>query len=146
MTILIIIKWFLIVFGILSFLPFLGAQFIMLIKPKSKIEKDLIIGKGKEWRDKSHYKTALAFAWGDWLIIVPIYIISNIGIILNQSWGNILWIALGLLSIYFSIVYFIMDKENTYPSCGPVAYYTYFWGFPLYWGIIAVIYSIIKIL
>jgi hypothetical protein len=60
-------------------------------------------------------------------------------------WGYFAWIALGVVSIYFSIVFWVLEKEYTYPSSGWLAYYTYYWGFFLYWGIVAVIYSIMQI-
>jgi len=138
--------WIIAIFGLITFLPLMIAQFLMLINPNSQKTKDLIIGKGEEWRDKTHYKSALAFAWADWLVIFPLLIISYIGVFNGEEWGSILWIALGVLSIYFSILFWVMEKEYTYPSAGWFAYYTYFWGFFLYWGIGAIIYSILQII
>lgn len=138
--------WILAVFGAITFLPLLGVQLLMLFKPDSEQSKDLLVGKGENWRDKTHYKSALAFAWADWLIIFPILVAGTTGVLLGQLWGYFAWFALGVVSIYFSIVFWIMEKEYTYPSYGWLAYYTYFWGFFLYWGIAAVIYSIIKII
>ena len=140
-----LITWIITIFGAITFLPLIAAQFIMLLNPQSQRSKDLIIGKGEDWRDKTHFKSAMAFAWADILIIFPLLISSYIGVFSGQMWGYILWIALGFLSIYFSIVFWVMEKEYTYPSCGPLAYYTYFWGFFLYWGIAAVVYSILQI-
>ena len=140
-----LITWIITIFGAITFLPLIAAQFIMLLNPQSQRSKDLIIGKGEDWRDKTHFKSAMAFAWADILIIFPLLISSYIGVFSGQMWGYILWIALGFLSIYFSIVFWVMEKEYTYPSCGPLAYYTYFWGFFLYWGVAAVVYSILQI-
>ena len=138
--------WILVIFGALTFLPLIGAQFLMLVKPQSQTTKDLIIGKGQNWRDNTHYKSALAFAWADLLIVLPLFISGNIGVLNGELWGYILWFALGILSIYFSILFWVLEKEYTYPSAGPLAYYTYFWGFFLYWGIAAIIYSSIQLL
>lgn len=140
-----LITWIIAIFGAITFLPLLSVQFLMLLKPNSQHTKNNIIGKGEDWRDKTHFKSALAFAWADLLIIFPLLIFSYIGVFSGQSWGYILWIALGILSIYFSIVFWVMEKEYTYPSCGRLAYYTYFWGFFLYWGIAATVYSIFQI-
>ncbi|MDP8210376.1 MAG: hypothetical protein P9M05_06160, partial [Candidatus Stygibacter australis] len=108
--------------------------------------KDLLIGKGEDWRDRTHFKSALAFAWADWLVILPLLIIGHFGVLSGQLWGYTIWFALGTISVYFSIVFWVMEKEYTYPSCGRFAYYTYFWGFFLYWGIAAIIHSGIQIL
>ena len=140
-----IITWIIAIFGAITFLPLMGAQFLMLLNPHSKRTKDLIIGKGEEWRDKTHFKSALAFAWADIILLFPIFVCGNIGVFLGQMWGYVLWFALGILSLYFSILLWIMEKEYTYPSNGWVAYFTYFWGFFLYWGIIAIVYSFSQI-
>jgi hypothetical protein len=141
-----IITWVIALFGAITFLPLLGAQLLMLLKPQSQKAKDLIIGKGEDWRDKTHYKSALAFAWADCFVIFPLLISGTIGVFYGQLWGYALWLALGILSIYFSIIFWVMEKEYTYPTCGGLAYYTYFWGFFLYWGVGAVAYSILQIL
>ena len=141
-----LLTWIIAIFGAITFLPLLGAQLLMLLKPQSQNTKDLIIGKGEDWRDKTHFNSALAFAWADWLVIIPLFIIGNIGVFMGELWGYMAWLALGILSIYFSIVFWVMEKEYTYPSAGPLAYYTYFWGFFLYWGLAATAYSIVQIL
>jgi len=139
-----ITTWIIAIFGAITFLPLLVAQIIMIFNPKSKKAKDLLIGKGEDWRDKTHFKSALAFAWADLLVIFPLLILSIIGVFTGQLWGYMIWLALGILSIYFSIIFWIMEKEYTYPSCGWFAYYTYYWGFFLYWGLGAIIYSVIQ--
>jgi len=141
-----IFTWILAVFGAITFLPLMVAQFIMLLKPQSQQAKDLIIGKGKEWRDHTHYRSALAFAWADILVILPLLILSTVGVFSGQLWGYVLWLALGILSIYFSILFWVLEKSYTYSSVGWLAYYTYFWGFFLYWGIGTLIYSMIIII
>jgi len=141
-----IFTWILAVFGAITFLPLLMAQLIMLFKPNSQQAKDLIIGKGKEWRDHTHYRSALAFAWADILVILPLLILSTVGVFSGQLWGYTLWLVLGILSIYFSILFWVLEKSYTYSAVGWLAYYTYFWGFFLYWGIGALVYSIIIII
>ena len=85
-------------------------------------------------------------AWADLLILFPLFISGTIGVLSGQIWGYVLWFALGMLSIYFSILFWVLEKEYTYPTNGPLAYYTYFWGFFLYWGIGAAICSAIQII
>ena len=140
------ITWILTIFGAITFLPLMFAQLIMLFKPKSRQAKDLIIGKGKEWRDHSHFRSALAFAWADLLIMLPLLIIGTMGVFSGQTWGYALWLALGILSIYFSVIFWVLEKSFTYPSFGWLAYYTYFWGFFLYWGLGATVYALINII
>jgi len=93
------ITWVLTIFGAVTFLPLMFAQLIMLFKPKSRQSKDLIIGKGKEWRDHTHYRSALAFARADLLIILPLLITGTIGVFSGQTWGYAIWFSLGILSL-----------------------------------------------
>jgi len=141
-----IITWIIAIFGVITFLPLMVAQLMMIYKPNSQKTKDLIISKGEDWRDKSHYKYSLAFAWADWLIIFPLLVIGYWGVFTGQNWGYILWIALGAISLYFSITFWVLEKEYALPSVGWLAYYTFVWGFFFYWGIGAVIYSILRII
>lgn len=140
-----IFSWILAVLGAVTFLPLLTAQLMMIFKPNNQKTKDLIIGKGEDWRDKTHFKSALAFAWADLLVLFPLFVTGTIAVLLGQNWGFIIWIALGVLSIYFSILFWVMEKEYTFPSYGWLAYYTYFWGFFLYWGVAAIIFSVIQL-
>ncbi|PLX22800.1 MAG: hypothetical protein C0597_01790 [Marinilabiliales bacterium] len=140
------LTWIIAIFGIITFFPLMVAQLMMIFKPNSQKTKDLIIGKGEDWRDKSHYKYSLAFAWADWLIIFPLLVLSYWGVLVGQNWGYILWIALGTISLYFSITFWVLEREYALPSVGRLAYYTFIWGFFLYWGIAAIIYSILNLI
>ena len=79
-------------------------------------------------------------------VLLPLLVISIIGVFSGQTWAYALWLSLGILSIYFSILFWVLEKAYTYPSYGWVAYYTYFWGFFFYWGIGATVYSLIRII
>lgn len=140
-----LITWILAAFGSLIYLLLALTQLLILFNPKGQAAKDILIGKGKDWRDRTHFKSAYAFAWADWLLVIPLLVAGNIGALTGHSWGYIIWIAVGAISIYFSIVFWVMEKEYTYPSYGALAYYTYFWGFYLYWGIAVAIYSMMRI-
>lgn len=138
--------WIISIFGAITFLPLLVAQIVMIVAPHSKRASDLIIGKGLTWRDDTHFRSALAFAWADILLFLPVMILSYFGVFGGHDWGYILWIALGMVSVYFSILFWVMERKYTYEAIGCLAYFTYFWGFFLYWGIGATIYSLIILL
>lgn len=140
-----LITWIIAVFGAITFLPLFAAQLVMIFNPKGQKAKDLIIGKGSDWRDRTHFKSALAFAWADLLIILPLLMLGTAMALNGQLWGYILWFSLGVLSIYFSILFWVLEKEYTYKLVGWFAYYTYFWGFFLYWGLGAIVFSILQI-
>lgn len=138
------VTWMIALFGAITFLPLFAAQLLMIVKPHSQKTKDLIIGKGEDWRDESHFRSALSFAWADLLLVLPLLIISAICVFNGQLWGYIIWVSLGILSIYFSIIFWVLEKKYTLKSVGWMAYFTYIWGFFLYWGIAVIIHSIIQ--
>ena len=106
------ITWVIAIFGVITFIPLMVAQFLMILNPQSQSTKDLIIGKGGGWRDKSHFKYSLAFGWADWLVIFPLLVFEGtIGVFSGMAWGYALWLSLGVISIYFSIIFWIMEKE-----------------------------------
>jgi hypothetical protein len=139
------ITWILILFGVITLVPLVFAQILMLVKPYSQQTKDILVAKGEDWRDKTHFRSALGFAWADWLLVVPLVISGSIGMILGQAWGYVLWGAAGSISLYINIVLWFMEKEYVYPSRGALAYYSYYWGFFIYWGALALAYSAIRL-
>ncbi len=140
-----IITWILLVFGAITCIPLFLSQLTILINPKGQKAKDLLIGKGEEWRDKTHFKSALGMAWADWIFMFPIFVAGSIGVILGTMWGYILWAIAGTISVYINIMLFVMEKEYVYPAYGALAYYTYYWGNFVYWGILTIGYSIIRL-
>lgn len=140
-----IVTWIIAIFGVITFLPLFVVQLLMILKPHSQKIKDIIIGKGEDWRDKTHFKSALSFAWADLIIILPLYILGTIWVFNGQLWGYVIWISLGILSIYFSIIFWVLEKEYAFKSVGWIAYYTYIWGFFLYWGLGSIIHSVIQL-
>ena len=98
------ITWTLAIHAAFQFGVLLMAQGMMLFKPKSQSTRELLIGKDQDWRDHTHFRSAKAMAWADWLIIFPLWIVSSYGVLIGQWWGYLCWICLGVVSIYFSIL------------------------------------------
>jgi len=69
-----VVTWILILFGAITMVPLLAVQLIMIINPNGKKTKELIIGKDEDWRDKTHFKSAYALAWADWLFVIPLFL------------------------------------------------------------------------
>ena len=137
--------WIIAMSGTIFFVILLIVQMMMLTHPNSQKVADLLIGKGGSWHDETHFRSAVGFARADWMIIAPLLIAGDVLVLLGSAWGYILWIALGAVSLYFSVLCWVIEKKYTYPKAGPFAYYTYYWGVYCYWGIAILIYSIIKL-
>jgi hypothetical protein len=118
------VTWVLIIFGAITMAPLVMAQVIMLARPNSQQVKDILVTKGEDWRDNTHFRSALGFAWADWLLVVPLIISGSIGVILGYAWGYVLWGAAGSISLYINIVLWFVEKEYVYPSRGALAYYS----------------------
>jgi hypothetical protein len=140
-----IITWILVIFGAITSLTLLFAQVLMLLQPHGERAKSILIGKGEDWRDKTHFRFSYAQAWADWLIWLPLLICGSIGVLVGRPWGYVLWVGAGTVSLYINVVLSIAEKDYVYPSCGPLAYYTYYWGFFVYWGVAAIAYSALRL-
>jgi hypothetical protein len=70
---------------------------------------------------------------------------GSIGVVLGHAWGYVLWGASGAISLYINVVLWFMEKEFVYPSRGPLAYYTYYWGFFILWGALAMAYATLRV-
>jgi len=139
-----IITWVLIIFRLITCCPLLYAQLIMIRKPHSEKAKELLIGKGEDWRDNSHFKSQQSLARTDWIIFTPIFIGGMIGIIFAENWGYILYALAGAIQLYINAFLWFFEKEYVYPAIGPAAYYTYYWGNFIYWGLAVVVYSTLR--
>lgn len=140
-----IITWILIIFGLITCLPLLAAQLVVLIEPRGKKAKDILIGKGEEWRDNSHFKSAYSLAFADWIIFVPLFVLGIVGMLMGNSWGYILFAASGSIQLYINVFLWFFEKEYVYPSRGPLKYYTYYWGNFIYWGAASLLYGILRL-
>lgn len=81
-----LITWILIIFGLVFiFLPMLYVQLLMVLQPHSQKTRDIIIGKGEDWRDKTHFRMSYGDGWADLIIWLPLLAVGSIGVILGQS-------------------------------------------------------------
>ena len=140
-----LITWILIIFGLITCLPLLIAQLIILFEPEGTKAKDILIGKGEEWRDKTHFKSAYSMAMADWIIFAPLFILSIIGMLSGTRWGYLLFAISGSIQLYINVFLWFFEKEYVYPSIGPLKYYTYFWGNFIYWGTASMFYGIFRL-
>jgi len=141
-----IITWIIIIFGVITCVPLLYAQLIMLLNPEGQRAKDILIGKGEEWRDQTHFKSAYALALADWIFLFPVFLAGIIGVLLGEIWGYVLFAVAGSISLYINIFLWFFEREYVYHAVGPLAYYTYIWGNFIYWGAAALVYSLLRLI
>jgi hypothetical protein len=140
-----LVTWILVIFGLITCGPLLVAQLVMLLQPEGQRAKDLMIGNGEEWRDDTHFKSALALAWADWIVFTPVFVAGIIGVLLGQKWGYALYAVAGAIQLYINVFLWFFEREYVYPAVGPVAYYTYIWGDFVYWGAATLVYTLVRL-
>lgn len=140
-----LVTWVLVVFGVITMGPLAAVYLLFLRSPHSPESKALVIGKGEDWRDKTHLRFALGMAWADVLLVAPLFVAGSVGVLLGEAWGYVLFGAAGTISLYVNIVLWFGEKEYVYPSRGPLRYFTYYWGFFVYWGALALAYSALRV-
>ncbi|MFH1037217.1 MAG: hypothetical protein V1789_00920 [PVC group bacterium] len=142
-----VVTWIIVVSGLVSiFLPILYGQLLMVRHPRSQKTRNLMIGKGEDWRDRTHLRFSLGAAWADLILWLPLILAGSIGVLLGRTWGYALWTAGGAISVYINIILWFSEREYVFPANGPLKYYTYYWGFFVYWGIATVLYSIVRLI
>ena len=108
-----IVTWIIIAFGAITVAPLLAAQLIMIIQPNGKKAKELIIGKDEDWRDKTHFKSAYALAWADWIFFFPAF---KSNVLVNKSQEKIPGKCFQPLIVFFDLKikrnHFIVFMEN----------------------------------
>ena len=140
-----VVTWILLGFGWFILLVMLGAQGVMAFKPHSERAKELMIGKGEDWRDATHFKSAYGLSRADLGLWLPLLLVGSIGVVLGQTWGYMLWAASGVVSVYVSVFLWFLEREYVYPAVGPLAYYTYIWGMFVYWGVATTVHSVLRL-
>jgi hypothetical protein len=140
-----VITWLLIIFGFITCGPLFYAQLVLLRQPQGQKARDLMIGKGEDWRDKTHLRSAIGAAWADWILVAPLLLTGTCGVLLGRAWGYVLYAAAGAIAVYINIILWFQEKEYVYPSHGPLKYYTYYWGNFMYWGSAAVMYAVLRL-
>ena len=141
-----IVTWIIIIFGFITCATtFSCAICSYYFSLTGKKLKTFLIGKGEEWRDKTHFKSAYAFALADWFIFLPAFVAGIIGVLLGEIWGYVLFAVAGAISLYINIFLWFFEREYVYPAVGPLAYYTYVWGNFIYWGVATLVYSLLRL-
>jgi uncharacterized membrane protein len=141
-----VLTWILVIFGVVFiFLPMVYVQFHVAVNPNNQKTKDMIIGRGEDYRDKTHERVSYGVALSDVIFWLPLLAAGSIGVILGRAWGYTLWGASGAISVYISIILWFTEREYVYPAVGPLVYYSIFWGFFVYWGVAAVTYTTLRL-
>ena len=137
--------WILVIFGAITLVPLALAQLVILLKPHSPLASDLLVGKNQAWRDETHFRLAYGCALGDWLILLPLAVAGSVAVINGYPWGYLLWSAAAAITLYINTVLWFVERQYVLPAFGPLAYYTYYWGFFMVWSAAAFCYALLRL-
>ena len=139
------VTWVLVAWGVVTLVPLALVQLAFLVSPHSPRSKEWLIGAHEDWRDRTHFRFSLGAAWADWLVTLPLFVGGVVGMALGEAWGYVLFGAAATISLYVNVILWFTEKEHVYPSRGPLRYFTYYWGFFVYWGVVALAYSVLRV-
>ena len=140
-----VVTWILVIFGIVAYLPLKYCQLLVIASPHAQKTKDIAIGKGEDWRDRTHFRFSYGGAWADWIVQLPLLVTGSVGVLLGQPWGYVLWVAVGSICLYINVILWFSEREYVYSNWGPLVYYTWYWGFYVYWGLAVIAYGLLRI-
>ena len=86
-------------------------QNVLYMAPTRQQAKDILIGKGEDWRNETHFGMSHGAAWADLVIWLPLLVAGSAGVLLGQAWGFTLWAASGAISVHISIILWFSERE-----------------------------------
>jgi hypothetical protein len=139
------VTWILVIFGAVTLVPLALTQLVILLNPHSPLASDLLVGKNEAWRDDTHFRLAYGCALGDWLILLPLATVGSVAVINGYPWGYVIWAVAAAITLYINTVLWFVERQYVLPAFGALAYYTYYWGFFMIWGVAAFAYALLRL-
>ncbi|MDD5496363.1 MAG: hypothetical protein PHP46_04605 [Candidatus Omnitrophica bacterium] len=140
-----IVTWILGISGVLLYLPAIYIQAFAVFRPHDQRTKDMLVGKGGDYHDKTYFDFCRGSGWADLGIQIPLVMIGSIAVLFGHPWAYTIWAAGAFITIYIHLILLFMEGKHIYDKWGPIAFFTYGWGLWVYWAIIVVIYSLLRI-
>ena len=137
--------WFLSTIGVAIYLPAVYIQMLALCRPHAQKTKDLLVGKDREYHDKTYFAFCRGTAWADLCVQIPLVIVGCIGVLFGHAWAYVLWFAGASITLYIHFVLLFLEGRHIYSKWGPLAFLTYGWGLWVYWAILVVIYCLVRL-
>lgn len=137
--------WILSITGVVLYLPAVYIQARAICKPHARKTKDMLVGKGYDYHDKTYFRFCQGTGWGDLCIQIPLVIGGCITVLFGVPWGYLLWFAGAAITLYIHLALAFIEGAHIYATWGPMAFFTYGWGIWVYWAIIVIPYSLARV-
>lgn len=140
-----VLTWILSVIGVVIYLPAVYIQGLAVSRPHSQKVKDMLVGKGGDYHDGTYFKFCQGTGWADLTISIPLALVGSVGVLFGCMWGYMVWLAGAFITVYIHLVLLFIEGKYIYITWGPLAFFTYGWGLWVYWAIIVIVYSLIRV-
>jgi hypothetical protein len=138
------VTWLLSIVGVAIYLPAVYIQVLAVCKPHDQKTKDMLVGKGGDYHDKTYFAFCQGTGWADLCVQIPLVLVGCVAVLFAELWGYVLWFAGASITIYIHLVLVFVEGRHVYAHWGPLAFLTYGWGLWVWWGIVVVIYSLTR--
>lgn len=135
-----VFTWVLSIIGIIIYTPTMYLEYLAAFKPDSQKTKDLLVGKGQDYPDKTYAAFCKGHGWAD-LIIFFFVLAGCVGVLLGHRWGYIFWFAGAGVTLYAHTLLLFLEGKHIFNDWGPLAFFTYGWALWVYWAVIVLFYS-----
>lgn len=140
-----IFTWILCIAGVLIYAPPIYLELLAIFKPDSQKTKDVLVGKGMDYKDRTHAAFCRGHGWADMLFPIPAVIIGSAGVLLGAPWGYMLWFAGAAITVYIHLILLFLEGKVIYSQWGKLAFFTYAWGIWVYWSLIVLVYTLFRV-
>jgi len=139
------ITWILSITGLIIYIPPIYLEVLAICRPRSQKTKDLLVGKGEDYKDQTHASFCHGHGWADMLVPIPFVIAGCIAVLFGRPWGYMLWFAGAAVTIYAHLILLFLEGREIYTKWGKLAFFTYAWGIWVYWSVIVMVYSLLRV-
>lgn len=133
--------------GVILYLPAVYIQVLAVFRPHDQKTKDLLVGKGCDYHDRSYFGFCRGSGWADLFIQLPLVIGGSIGILFSRSlWVYLIWFAGACITLYIHLILVFLEGRHIWTKWGKLAFFTYGWGLWVYWALTVAIYCLYSVL
>jgi len=139
------LTWILSIIGVVIYLPAVYIQARAVASPHSQKTKDLLVGKGGDYHDRTYFNFCQGTGWADLTMTLPLCLLGSVGVLFGRPWGYMAWLAGAFITVYIHLVLLFIEGRHIYEKWGPLAFFTYGWGLWVYWALVVIGYSLVRV-
>ena len=138
--------WIVAIAGLMLVALLGGAQVVAIARPRDEWTIENVYGGRPEGTDpRAYFAFNQGYAWADTFFWLPLQAVGSVGMLLGHRWGFLVALMASVPFWYTAVPIFIWDRDMGFRK-NTVTYWVVVWGmFPAF-GIIAGLYSFVRLL